>query len=380
MLNRYTKALAAVALACLGGAAYADQPAGTVVGSDAACTTCAPACPTNCGGFYGSAGIVFLRACGNNNDAYSSFDCTYVGSNPVDHVTTINSFDNGIQTGYRFEVGYSTGCGWGVRLRYFNFDSTDSVSTQDNLSDDRQDGGLTSTINTLKPLGLQFASFGDDTNPTSLVFSNQIHVKVWDLEATRSTRWGCLDLTGSVGLRYLQIYQQYNAAESLNTIPATPIDNGFGGDNSRTEEQQFLFSSHSANGFGPTIGLEARQTLWDNLRVYGQGKIGWVFCDGRQQAATQTNFNPNRVMVTPVFDSREANYNRTITTTEVEVGLEYAHQLCSGSELYLRGGLMGMVFGGVGNNSRSAVGAGTGQDTQDNLSLFGLNLSVGFRY
>lgn len=377
MLKRYTKVLAAVALTWLGGSAYADQPAGLAATCDAGCTSCAPACPADCGGFYGSAGIVFLRACGNNNDAFSVFNCTYVGANPHDHVTSISTFDNGIETGYRFEVGYNAGSGWGARLRYFNFKSTNGITAHDNLADEQIDGGLTSTINTLKPLGLQFLSFGDDVNPTTLQFNNQIHIKIWDLDVTRSVRCGCLDLTGSVGLRYLQIYQEYNAFEALDTVPA--VD---GVNPARFEESQFLLSSHSANGFGPTLGLEARQTLWDNLRVYGQGKVGFIFCDGHQQALKQVNYSalypvdlPN-----PEVTAATASYNRMITTTEVEVGLEYAHVLGSGSEVYLRAGLVGMVFGGVGNNSRSAVGAGTGQDKEDNLSLFGLNLSVGYRY
>ncbi|HMP15770.1 MAG TPA: hypothetical protein PKD72_02000, partial [Gemmatales bacterium] len=216
MLKRYAQALAAVALACLGGSAMAgDQPAGTIIAEtniNACLTDC---CPQNCGGFFGSAGILFLKSCGNGNPAFSSFDCTYDNANPITHATSVANFDNGVDLGYRFEIGYHNGCGLGVRARYFRWESTSSVSTVDNLDDFRPDAGLTSRKDTLRPLGLQFSSFGTDINPTFLNFGNRIQVQYFDIEGTRSTRCGCLDLTASLGLRFLRTYQSYDASESL---------------------------------------------------------------------------------------------------------------------------------------------------------------------
>jgi hypothetical protein len=384
MLKRYSKALAAIALACLGGTAYAgDQPAGTVVSQTniSACLT--DCCPQNCGGVFGSAGILFLKSCANGDPAFSSFDCTYDNANPVTHATTVSNFDNGVDLGYRFEIGYHNGQGWGIRARYFKWESTSSVDTVDNLDDFRADAGLTSRKDTLRPLGLQFSSFGSDINPTFLNFNNRVRVEIWDVEVTRSTRCGCVDLTGSLGLRYLQTYQAYNASESLGTIPATPEFDQFGNDVTTIFQSQFIRSGHSNNGLGPVLGLEGRTTLWDNLRAYGMGRVGFIFGNGHQEAFKQVNFDPQRVppgFPNPENTRAEANYDKLVMTYEVEAGLEYAIQLNGGSEVFLRGGLFGMSIGGIGNSSRSNVGAGTGESATDNLGLFGITANIGFRY
>jgi len=374
MLKRYSQALAAVALAWFSGAAYAQQPPASTAQAAAACSTCAPVCETSCGGFYGSTGVLFLKACANSNNAYSSFDCPYHDGMALSHFTTINDFENGIDLGYRTEIGYVNGCGWGARLRYFYFESADSISTIDNLSDRADAGtGIISVKSTASPLGIQFSSVGNEEDPSTLVFQNRIRVSIWDLEATKSTRCGCLDLTWSAGLRYLQINQDYNADEALNTLPpstafppASTID-------------QHIRSQHTLNGLGPILGLEGRHTLWDSLRVYGVGRVGFIFCEGHQEAFYLGNFNP-QFGIEPATRSASETRNKMVTTTEVEVGLEYGYELSRNSEAYLRVGVVGMVFGGAGNSSRSAIGAPADDIKNDNLSLFGLNVSVGVRY
>ncbi|MFO0814061.1 MAG: Lpg1974 family pore-forming outer membrane protein [Gemmatales bacterium] len=382
MLKRYAQALAAVALACVGGAAYADQPAVSTHVTSCA-TDC---CNDSCGSFYGSAGVLFLRACGNGNSAYSSFDCMYENARPISHITNVTDFDNGIDLGYRFEFGYSGANGWGGRVRYFQFNSADTQSAIDNLDDERAGSGVTSRKDTLRPLGLGLLSFGTDINPTSVSYSNTIQIRTIDIELTKSGRCGCLDWTGSLGLRYLQTYQTYNYDEALLTSPATREFDVFGFDITRAEQSQQLRSGHSFNGLGPILGLEGRYTLWDSLRVYGLGRVGFIFSDGHQEAFTRVNFDQAILderqdpRANPTLASADSRYSKMITTYEVEVGLEYAYQLCSGSELYLRGGVVGMQFSGLGNSSRSAVGASPGESMYDNFSLFGLTATVGFRY
>jgi len=374
MLKRYSQALAAVALAWFSGAANAQQPASTAQAA-AECSTCAPACETSCGGFYGSAGVLFLKGCTNSNNAYSSFDCPYHNGMATSHFTTIYDFENGINLGYRAEVGYTNACGWGARVRYFHYESTATFTTIDNLPDrpNAVGDGLISVKNSASPLGIQFSSVGNDVDPSFLVFQNNIRVSIWDLEATKNTRCGCLDLTWSAGLRYLQINQQYNADEALINLPpsdsfppASTID-------------QHIRSSSTMNGLGPILGLEGRHTLWDSLRVYGAGRVGFIFCDGHQEAFYLGNFNP-QFEIAPVTRSASESRSKMVTNAEVEVGLEYGYELSRNSELYVRTGLVGMVFGGVGNSSRSSIGAPADDPKNENLSLFGLNVSVGVRY
>ncbi|HQR05373.1 MAG TPA: Lpg1974 family pore-forming outer membrane protein [Gemmatales bacterium] len=381
MLKRYSQALAAVALAWFGGAAYAQQPATSAPSSASAaaaaanCSTCAPACETSCGGFYGSAGVLFLKACSNGDNSYSSFDCPYHNGLPTAHFTTINDFDNGINLGYRMEAGWTDGCGWGARLRYFYFESADSQFVIDNISDVPDAGdGIISVKHSASPLGIQFQSVGNATDPSQLVFQNRVRVAIWDLEATKNTRCGCLDLTWSLGIRYLQINQDYNADEALINLPpstnfpaqAFTID-------------QHIRSQHTLNGLGPILGLEGRHTLWDTLRIYGSGRVGFIFCQGHQEAFYLGNFDPSTELA-PVFRSASETRSKMVTNAEVELGLEYGYELSRNSEAYLRVGLVGMVFGGAGNSSRSAIGAPPEEAKNENLSLFGINVSVGVRY
>ena len=72
--------------------------------------------------------------------------------------------------------------------------------------------------------------------------------------------------------KMLQDSKQYNADEALINLPpsdsfppASTID-------------QHIRSQHTLNGLGPILGLEGRHTLWDSLRVYGAGRVGFIFC------------------------------------------------------------------------------------------------------
>lgn len=370
MLKRYSHALAAVALAWLSGSAYAQQPVQPAVAASG-CTTCAPDCQSG-GGFYGSVGVLYLKSTANSNNSYSSFDSPFLDGVPLASTTTINDFDRRYDFAYRAEFGFSSDCGWGGRLRFFTFTTADSVSVLDNQQDFAGAGaGVASVKQTASPLGLQFSSFGDNIDPSTLVLETRVRIRTWDLEATRNSRWGCLDLTWSAGVRYLQINQDYNAYENLNAPPST-VDRD-------PRVSQTIISNHTLNGIGPILGLEGRHTLWDNLRLYGLGRVGFIFCEGHQQAWSQVVFDP-QFGIDPILNNESSTRSTMVTTGEVEVGVEYARELCSGSEVYLRAGLNGMVFGGVGNSSRSAIGAPPDEIKNENLALFGFSLSVGFRY
>jgi len=374
MLKRYSQALAAVALAWFSGASYAQQPAHAAAAAE--CSPCAPVCETSCGGFYGSAGVLFLKGCSNGNNAYSTFDCPYHNGIATAHNTTIVDFENGIDLGYRVELGWTNGCGNGGRLRYFYFESAQSYGVTDNLSDVPTPAadGMISTKFSASPLGLQFQSVGNEANPSDLVFQNRLRVAIWDLEATHSSRCGCLDLTWSAGLRYLQINQDYNADEAVRNLPPTQdfIDSGLPID-------QHIRSQHTLNGLGPILGLEGRHTLWDALRVYGSGRVGFIFCEGHQEAFYLGNFAPESEQP-PSFRSASENRSKMVTTAEAELGLEYGFELSRSSEVYLRTGVVGMVFCGAGNSSRSAINTPADDRKNENLSLFGINVAVGVRY
>ncbi len=372
MLKRYAKALAAMALAWCSGTAYADQPA-VAAGS---CNPCPTACceAPCCGGVYGSAGILFLRSCANGNPAYSNFLCVYENGLPTTHFTTITDFENGVDPGVRFELGWDSGCGYGARIRYFGWRSSNQIFQVDNLNDPGAGAdGVVSRYNTASPLGIGFASVGTIADPSQLVFENRIKIQAWDLEATMNDKCGCLNLTWSAGVRYLQIAQEYNAAEALVFLPPTTAFPPGSAIN------QTLRSGHNLNGLGPIIGIEGRHTICDNLRIYGSGRAGLIFCEGGQQADYVANFNPE-FQLPPFTQSASVERNRIVTTAEVEVGGEYALELSKCTELYIRSGLIGQAYFGVGNSSRSTIGGTPTEAKNDNLTLFGFQVTVGVRY
>lgn len=378
MLKRYSKLLAVAALACLGSTANAQSLFRWV--KPVECNTCAETCDPGCntgGGFYGSAGILFLKGYANGNLSYSIFATESVNGVPVSNVTTVNEFENGVDIGYRATVGYSRGDGWGGRVRYFKWESADDQSAVDNTDGVPVGGtGVVSRLDAAAPLGLQFfTSFGSVNDPTTTVYGNIMRVEIWDLELTKNTTCGCMDLTWSVGLRYLQLNQQYNATEQLN---GPPSDNR----NLETRISQTLRSQHTLNGLGPILGLEGRHNIFDNLSVYGLGRVGFIFMEGRQEAYHRINYDPQTVppfIPNPELFSAQQDRAKMVTTAEVELGLEYGVDM-GNSQVYARGGLLGMHFGGVGNSSRSARGAGPFESQNDNLSLFGLTASIGIRY
>jgi hypothetical protein len=94
---------------------------------------------------------------------------------------------------------------------------------------------------------------------------------------------------------------------------------------------------------GPVIGVNLIGEMTNNLSVYGRVRQAFVY---------GTNESDN-------------NEDSVVPMSELAFGLEYARQLNS-SEMYLRGGVEGQVF-------ESA------QDEQEDISIIGLGMSVGFR-
>jgi hypothetical protein len=377
MFKRYAKTLAAIALAWCTGSAYADQP---VQLAGAGCSPCQNACDAcgNGGGVYGSVGVLFLKSCANGNMAYSQLTSTVANAIIVNNTTTFTNFDNGIDIAPRLELGWSSGNGLGARIRYFSYRSADEVDAIDHFNKDfnRIDpnaGGQVSRFSTATPLGVLFGSSGTAQDPSQLIFEDHIIIQTWDIEGTLSSKCGCLDLTWSAGLRFLHIAQEYNAFEALINLPPSPDFPPASAIN------QSLWSGHNLNGLGPIIGIEGRRAIGENLRIYGLGRVGLIFCDGHQDVSAVSNFNPE-FEIPPITQEGHADRHRIVTTTEVEVGAEYAMELSRCSEFYLRGGLVGQTYFGAGNSSRSTIGGVPTEPKNDNLSLFGLHLTVGLRY
>jgi hypothetical protein len=310
--------------------------------------------------------------------AYSQLTSTVANAIITNNTTSFVNFDNGIDVAPSLELGWASSSGLGARVRYFSYRSADSVDAIDHFNKDfsRIDpnaGGTVSRYSTATPLGVLFGSSGTQEDPSQLIFEDHIIIQTWDIEATVNSKCGCLDLTWSAGVRFLHIAQEYNAFEALITLPpsadfppASPIN-------------QSLWSGHNLNGVGPIIGIEGRRAICENLRIYGLGRVGLIFCDGHQDVSEVSNFNPEFAL-DPITQAAHADRHRIVTTTEVEFGAEYALELSRCSEFYIRGGLVAQTYFGAGNSSRSTIGGVPTEPKNDNLSLYGLHLTLGLRY
>jgi hypothetical protein len=395
MLKRSSIALAAVALAWVTGPATAQPPASAPQAAPAplpahqyanpvpggylaapGCGGCAVDCCDKGGGFYGSIGVLYLRNGFDNNPAYARFDRTVDVDNGVvlSRFTTMQDFDDSWELAPRLEIGWSNGNGGGVRGRFFHYHTSDEIVTGDAIDPPFGTTGivLLSGITTATPNGLLFGSAGTELDPSILVFENRLRLQTIDVEGFWSSKCGCTDLTWSLGVRYMQISQEYNAAEAIIALPPT-ADFSPG-----SPINQTLRSGHNLNGLGPILGIEGRRAVSENCKLYALGRVGLLYMTGGQDAFYLANFNPE-FQIEPVFQEAHVERNRLVTTTEVELGAEYSRELSRG-ELFFRGGLVGQCYFGVGNSSRSLLGGEGDESKNNNLGLFGLNLTVGIRY
>src|SRR5262249_20366551 len=94
-------------------------------------------------------------------------------------------------------------------------------------------------------------------------FINELHMNVWDFEATDEIKAGCWSLLFTGGIRYARIAQSY-AATSLEPEPG--------------EAPDVLTASNVFTGAGPTVSLEARRPISDyGIAVYGIARTALLF-------------------------------------------------------------------------------------------------------
>jgi hypothetical protein len=187
--------------------------------------------------------------------------------------------------------------------------------------------------------------------------TSKLEMQYLDLEGLADIRPGCWDFLFSTGLRLLRIDQAYDA---------------YG--------QSALLSGHSFDGVGPTLAVETRRFLGSSgLALYGSARGSVVFGSANQQA------------VIPVSDTFAADHrDRVMPIGELELGLEYDHQMSLG-RLFAQIALVGQAWGGAGNSSRSTAqvfpsatrGASfpsTGVTVDSNIDLLGVSFRIGINY
>lgn len=373
MKKHIAKLLAAVAMTWLGGSAIAGEP----------CATCVSAQPVAKGGWYASAGVLYLKSVGTSDVAYSA-----TAWSPIDEAgqtfrlgTVINDFDHNYNWGGRAEIGLKDCSGFGVRIRYFQYNDSSSVSTIDNQgtqSDEQFPGVVYNQITGIQyrsaaPLGVGFSSVGTGTAPSLSEANRSLQIRFLDFDVTSDCRYGCAEITWFAGIRWLQINQSYNAADTVLDPFALEAPNVI-------PIQQTLASNQTLNGWGPTVGVEARYPVAENFKAFGSARFGILHAEGYQRVDVREvpldplNYQPLIALNYGAENSRCIG----LPIGELELGGEYSKCLgCDGPELFIRGSVLSQAYWGAGNAAR--VNSGNNPGNTD-LFLFGFAVDVGVRY
>lgn len=313
------------------------------------------------GGWSAGAGFLLMKPYFASNPAYS----TRTGIATASPQETTTDFSWIYEPAMAFWLGWSSECGLGIRARYFSFQQ-DSNTFNTSLNSAQ---GTTMAI--LPPSSLSnlagskgnFASpgiilgfgFGQDL----LTFGSSLDISAVDVEATwdlSSCHWG-LQLAG--GARYLFMGQSYQGV----------LVNHF----ANASETQFLSSAHSFNGAGPTAAFQGTYHVGHTgLALFGNVRGSLLLGTARQSASfNQVVTDPNKLvggsqMLNPnTFSSRDT----IMPVAEVEVGLQYSRTVGRCAPFF-RASALNQTYFDAGNASQS-----TG-----NLSLFGVQFSLGVNY
>jgi Legionella pneumophila major outer membrane protein precursor len=270
---------------------------------------------------------------------------------------SVKQFEWGADRSHAIWAGYTLESGWGIRYNAFLFDGD---ATKQQLNFNTPTG--VSTPDSVWPYGISSpsavlsAGLGQD----QLWFRSHLRVLKEELEGTYGwweTDWS---VQLSAGVRYQLIRQNYDADLS---------NDGDG----VTRESLALRTSREFVGFGPTAGIFGTYHFAESWSVYGKfrGAIAYGSED-RQAVHSGAISDPNLVLGTgnsQVWGSSRQVVDRVIPITELELGIEYATDL-GPLHVYFRGGIMAQTY----YNAGAAAGGG------GNLSMFGGQFSLGFRY
>jgi len=295
------------------------------------------------GTITGGLGFYYIQPHYETNPAYTFSITAQDGTSQVRQ----NDFDYDYDFAPILWLGWANCDGFGFRARTWWYEN--DASTQ--LTNDG-----TFSIDSAAPLGLQNTS---TTAGDVLLFSTDIKIRVYDLEATQSYNVGGWNLLLAGGVRYAHLSQSYNHLEA-------PL-NG---------QVDAISSGSTFKGFGPTVALEVRRDLGNTgLTIYGSARGSVLFGNSSQDSSQVVNNVPDAFASTSRDD--------VLPITELEIGAEWGYNLGRG-RLFAQGALVGQVWHGAGNAAQNemipVLVDPEVSDNSSNLGLFGIKLAVGINY
>lgn len=328
-------------------------------------------CQCDRSGWTGGAGWYLLKPFADDNQAYST-TTTGAGNNATRNTT---DFTWDYTSSPLVWLGYQTADGWGVRSRFFYFDENSSLATVANAAGSGTtirpslrlpDADMLFGVGAGSP-GFLGSPIHLGTGTDRLGYTSGLSLNYVDFEATYDLCEGQYTFFFSGGARYLHYSQRYDQFLASGTTIM--------GD--RVTENSVLDFVHDFNGAGPTVALQAcRQLGASRLSLFGtvRGSL-LVGSAGRALSFNQVIYDPGQhIPVDPGNRSTAitatASQTKTLPVGEIEVGVEYAMQSFGQLNPFLRFAVVDQTY----------FGAGAASHEDGNLSLFGVQSSLGVNY
>jgi len=310
------------------------ESASTLLDDKTGCDTCgADNCGCRSGGNYAGIEATFLATNLTNNRVF--FDDTFGG------LSSDARFDYGFEAAPRVWVGREASNGWGIRGRYWQFDTEAHETLIDALDpiNNDVDGGL---------------------------FQSSVEAYTVDLEVTRRMQRRCWDLLGSLGVRHGAISHRYLGQEL--DVSDTDID-----------DNDIFALGRRIDGTGISGGVVGR-------RPVGSGNLT-LFWSMRGSAL----WGDNKVSVLEVdvddddgdVGAADNRNNDMLYIGEAQLGLEVTHdvQCLAGARVFLRSAFEYQIW-----DLPTSTISGTSLDTdpavvdslgQGDANLYGVAFSAG---
>jgi hypothetical protein len=250
-------------------------------------------------------------------------------------VTTQTDLSHGMDVAPLGFIGYTGAGGFGLRLRWFQFEGDGSVSA--NFDEETQ---LTLPGSFGLPVSVGFLSAPLPAG-SSVTATSELRVDVWDLEATYVFHCGCWSLLTSAGARYAHMSQDY--ALFLESPGGSAV----------------LAASHNFNGFGPTFSIQGQRQVGDSpFSLYGTARGSILFGSAHTVASIGSSLaTSQQTDVLPIG--------------EIEVGGQWG-KVRGNYRLFAQLGFVGQAWFGGGNASQGASTlVGGTVDSGTNFGFFG---------